>query len=309
FHIDKLQTELGNTLTASSTSHDVYRRGLANVWRLTSQAQSEINQLPLTLMPFNHTEQFLANLANFSYRAAVRDMTKQPLTEQEMTTLSQLYTHAQDIRDQLRNTQGKVIANNLRWMDVETALAYVVWEVNRRAVGGAEGYLLVHGAAAARGGGAVVVVAASGGGKSTFVHALTRAGWGYLTDEAVAVDLSSGLVVPYPKPIALAGEGGRERLVAPGELVAGVAPPSPPRLVLVPERREGVPVSFEPVGRAAALVHLAEHSFNFRRAGCAAFDAAAAVVRGSECLRVRYAEADDAVAALGRDPSVWGGPA
>ncbi|GIU86611.1 MAG: hypothetical protein KatS3mg009_1126 [Acidimicrobiia bacterium] len=193
--------------------------------------------------------------------------------------------------------------------DVETALAYVVWEVNRRAVGGAEGYLLVHGAAAARGGGAVVVVAASGGGKSTFVHALTRAGWGYLTDEAVAVDLSSGLVVPYPKPIALAGEGGRERLVAPGELVAGVAPPSPPRLVLVPERREGVPVSFEPVGRAAALVHLAEHSFNFRRAGCAAFDAAAAVVRGSECLRVRYAEADDAVAALGRDPSVWGGPA
>ncbi|KIL41524.1 sporulation protein [Gordoniibacillus kamchatkensis] len=123
FHIDKLQTELGNTLTASSTSHDVYRRGLANVWRLTSQAQSEINQLPLTLMPFNHTEQFLANLANFSYRTAVRDMTKQPLSEQEMTTLSQLYTHAQDIRNQLRDTQGKVIANNLRWMDVETALA------------------------------------------------------------------------------------------------------------------------------------------------------------------------------------------
>lgn len=193
--------------------------------------------------------------------------------------------------------------------EVETALAYVVWEVNRRAVGGADGHLLVHGAAAARDGGAVVVAAASGGGKSTFVHALTRAGFGYLTDEAVAVDLSSGLVVPYPKPIALAGEGGRERLVAPGELAAGVAPPSPPRLLLVPERREGVPVSFEPMGRAAALVHLAEQSFNFRRAGCVAFDAAAALVRACRCLRVRYAEADEAVAVLVRDPSLWGGPA
>jgi spore germination protein len=123
YHIDKLQSELGNTLTASSTSHDAYRRGLANVWRLTNQAQSEINQLPLALMPFHHTEEFLANLANFSYRAAVRDMTKQPLSEQEMKTLGQLYNNAQDIRSQLRDVQGKVIANNLRWMDVETALA------------------------------------------------------------------------------------------------------------------------------------------------------------------------------------------
>lgn len=123
YHVDKLQSELGNTLTASSASQDTYRKGLINVWRLTSQAQNEINQLPLTLMPFNHTEEFLANMANFSYRTAVRDMSKQPLNEQEMQTMSQLYQHAQQIRDQLRDVQGKVIANNLRWMDVETALA------------------------------------------------------------------------------------------------------------------------------------------------------------------------------------------
>lgn len=123
YHVDKLQAELGNTLTSSSTSQDAYRKGLVNVWRLTSQAQNEINQLPLTLMPFNHTEEFLANMANFSYRTAVRDMSKQPLSEQEMQTMSQLYQHAQSIRDQLRDVQGKVIANNLRWMDVETVLA------------------------------------------------------------------------------------------------------------------------------------------------------------------------------------------
>lgn len=123
FHMDKLHTELGNTLAVNETSEPSYRKGLVNVWRLTSQAQSDITQLPLMLLPFNKTEDFLANMANFSYRMSVRDMTKQPLTEAEMKTLNTLYAHSADITKEIRGVQNKVIANNLRWMDVETALA------------------------------------------------------------------------------------------------------------------------------------------------------------------------------------------
>ncbi|MDD9267611.1 germination protein YpeB [Paenibacillus sp. GCM10023248] len=123
FHMDKLHTELGNTLAVNSTSEPSYRKGLVNVWRLTSQAQSDITQLPLTLLPFNKTEDFLANMANFSYRMSVRDMTKQPLTEDEMKTLNALYTHSAEITNEIRGVQDKVMANNLRWMDVELALA------------------------------------------------------------------------------------------------------------------------------------------------------------------------------------------
>ncbi|CAN7593816.1 germination protein YpeB [Paenibacillus sp. LjRoot153] len=123
FHMDKLHTELGNTLAVNETSEPSYRKGLVNVWRLTSQAQSDITQLPLMLLPFNKTEDFLANMANFSYRMSVRDMTKQPLTEAEMKTLNTLYAHSADITKDIRGVQDKVIANNLRWMDVETALA------------------------------------------------------------------------------------------------------------------------------------------------------------------------------------------
>ncbi|OCT12507.1 germination protein YpeB [Paenibacillus pectinilyticus] len=122
FHMDKLHTELGNTLAVNETSEPSYRKGLVNVWRLTSQAQSDITQLPLMLLPFNKTEDFLANMANFSYRMSVRDMTKQPLTEAEMKTLNTLYTHSADITKEIRGVQDKVIANNLRWMDVESAL-------------------------------------------------------------------------------------------------------------------------------------------------------------------------------------------
>ncbi|AFH62052.1 germination protein YpeB [Paenibacillus caseinilyticus] len=122
FHVDKLHTELGNTLAVNSTSQDAYKKGLINVWRITSQAQNEISQLPLTLLPFNKTEEFLANISNFSYRAAVRDLSKQPLDENELKTLSALYKHAGEIAADLRGVQSKVLASNLRWMDVELAL-------------------------------------------------------------------------------------------------------------------------------------------------------------------------------------------
>lgn len=123
FHMDKLHTELGNTLAVNSTSQDAYKKGLINVWRITSQAQNEISQLPLTLMPFHQTQDFLANIANFSYRAAVRDLSKQPLDEQELTNLNALYERSGQLAQELRGVQSTVLQQNLRWMDVELALA------------------------------------------------------------------------------------------------------------------------------------------------------------------------------------------
>ncbi|ULL15542.1 germination protein YpeB [Paenibacillus sp. H1-7] len=123
FHVDRLHNELGNTLAINTASQDSYKKGLVNVWRITNQAQSEISQLPLSLLPFNKTGEFLANMSNFAYRAAVRDLNKQPLNQEEMATLNALYTHADEISKDLRGMQNKVLANNLRWMDVEMALA------------------------------------------------------------------------------------------------------------------------------------------------------------------------------------------
>ena len=123
YHVDKLHTELGNTLAVNSASTGAQRKGLVNVWRITSEAQNEINQLPLTLLPFNKTEEFLSRIAKFSYQTAIRDLTKQPLTENEMKNLKELYKSSAQIAQDLQGVQNKVIANRLRWMDVETALA------------------------------------------------------------------------------------------------------------------------------------------------------------------------------------------
>jgi spore germination protein len=122
-HMNRLQNELGQTLAVSSASHNMQRKGLVNVWRLTSQAQNEINQLPLAMLPFNKAEQFLARINNFAYSASVRDLTKQPLSQGELRTLKTLYAKSGDINQELGRVQDAVISNRLRWMDVETAMA------------------------------------------------------------------------------------------------------------------------------------------------------------------------------------------
>ncbi|ACX64458.1 germination protein YpeB [Paenibacillus sp. FSL H8-0457] len=123
YNMDRIHAELGNTLAVSSTSQGMHRKGLMNVWRLTSEAQNEISQLPLTLLPFNKTEEFLSRISNFAYKTGVRDLTKEPLSENEVKTLKSLYANSGEITKDLQHVQNKVIANSLRWMDVETALA------------------------------------------------------------------------------------------------------------------------------------------------------------------------------------------
>lgn len=123
YHVERLHGELGNTLAVNAASDGMHRKGLANVWRLTSEAQNEINQLPLALLPFSKTEEFLSKISNFSYKAAIRDYTKEPLSEKEMGNLKALYENSGEIAKQLREVQDKVLQNRLRWMDVETALA------------------------------------------------------------------------------------------------------------------------------------------------------------------------------------------
>lgn len=121
FQMDLLHDKIGTTLAMNSRKS--LSPGLAEVWRLTSQAHSSVGQLPLTLLPFNKTDEFLSKIGNFSYQTAIRDLDKKPLTDQEYNTLKKLYGQSENIQNELRHVQHLVLNNNLRWMDVEMALA------------------------------------------------------------------------------------------------------------------------------------------------------------------------------------------
>ncbi|MCF6137597.1 germination protein YpeB [Pseudalkalibacillus berkeleyi] len=121
FHVDALEEKISTTLAMNSRQQ--LSPALAEVWRLTSEAHNDVGQLPLALIPFNKTEEFLTNIGEFSYRIAIRDLNKNPLSDQEYQTLEKLHNNATEIKNELRKVQSLVMKENLRWMDVELALA------------------------------------------------------------------------------------------------------------------------------------------------------------------------------------------
>lgn len=121
YQVDLLHDKIGTSLAMNSQKSQ--SPALTEVWRITSQAHGDVGQLPLTLLPFNRTEEFLTKIGDFSYRAAIRNLDKEPLTKKEYNTLKVLYKQSGDIQSELRNVQHLVLKNNLRWMDVEMALA------------------------------------------------------------------------------------------------------------------------------------------------------------------------------------------
>jgi hypothetical protein len=162
--------------------------------------------------------------------------------------------------------------------DDSLVIDMLVWHVNREVVGRSGQHLLLHAGAVQSPAGAVVVAGPSGTGKTTLVAALVDAGLDYLTDEIAALDLNSGLVLPYAKPLTVKGEGQRpiERVGEPCPLAAAVfaayEPDATPRL--------------EPVHRADALIELAQNSFNFPDHGAAALEALAGAIRSAQCHRL-----------------------
>ncbi|AUJ26389.1 germination protein YpeB [Virgibacillus dokdonensis] len=121
YRVDVLNDKIGSALAMNSNQQ--LSPQLVEIWRITSEALSDVGQLPLGLLPFNKTEEFLADIGEFTYRTAVRDLKKEPLSAQETKALEKLYKQSGEIKDELRKVQHTTLENNLRWMDVQLALA------------------------------------------------------------------------------------------------------------------------------------------------------------------------------------------
>ncbi|MGP4070298.1 germination protein YpeB [Halobacillus sp. B29] len=121
YNVDLLHDKIGATL-AMNTRKQLSPQ-LAEIWRITSEANSDVGQLPLTLLPFNKTEEFLYEIGDFAYKTAIRDLEKKPLSEKEIKKLEELHKHSGEIETELRKVQNVVLKDNLRWMDVQLALS------------------------------------------------------------------------------------------------------------------------------------------------------------------------------------------
>ncbi|OEF96030.1 germination protein YpeB [Desulfuribacillus alkaliarsenatis] len=121
YYVNSVQDELGTAIAINSPGQ--YRQCLSNVWRLSYAAQARIGQLPLGIMEFSETENFIARVADFSYRTAVRDLDEEPLTDEEWETLHVLYDCATRIQGEISSVQTAVLAERLSWTEFEMMYA------------------------------------------------------------------------------------------------------------------------------------------------------------------------------------------
>ena len=90
--------------------------------------------------------------------------------------------------------------------DPDRAVRYALGAVNQLAARHTRDAVLLHAGAVERDGRVMAITGISGQGKTTLTAALVRAGYGYVTDELVAIDPSTGGVEPYPKALDLDDE-------------------------------------------------------------------------------------------------------
>jgi spore germination protein len=134
YHMDLMHDKIGTALAMNSEQR--LSPQLVDIWRLSSEALTDVGQLPLGLLPFNKTEEFLSNIGDFTYRTAVRNLENEPLSGEETEALKELYAQSSEIKDDLREIQHIALENNLRWMDVELALANEESQIDNTIVDG-----------------------------------------------------------------------------------------------------------------------------------------------------------------------------
>ncbi len=208
------------------------------------------------------------------------------------------------------------------------ALAHLVWEISQAVVAAATGpsTALLHAASASDASGrAVLLPAASGSGKSTLVTALIERGLGYLTDDISAVDLSSGLIRPYPKPISTPVRLrrkfehaatipdahlewlGDEGFITAADVGAVIASPAAPRMIVSPRYTPNAGTELTELSRAAAVRLLIDQSFGIGSLGNEALTFVGALVADCRCYSLVYSDLAEAAAvvidALGTDPA------
>jgi hypothetical protein len=193
-------------------------------------------------------------------------------------------------------------------------LEYALWHVSRRAIASEHGCLAVHAAAASWRGSGIVFPAPPESGKSTLVAGLTRAGCAYLTDEAALVDMETRMLRPFPRSLWLtrasleavfAGQAdtrwstGREFQVRPADLrPRAVGRACRVSHVIAPRFDAGSATSLEPIGRADAVVMMADNAFHLDRIGGAGVELIGSVVERARCYRLVFGDLSKAVTAV-----------
>jgi hypothetical protein len=186
----------------------------------------------------------------------------------------------------------------------------VLTELTRLAIDNSP-LLCIHAGVISASSGYIAFPGPSGLGKTTLVATLVRGGFGYVSDESLAIDRATGRAQPFARPLALSADvwsllgpgvgdppsGGTEGLIQASALGRVERADEPVRHIVLARRRPG-PARIVPANRGDAVVELLHRSFNHFRAPESSFRSIVAVVRTARVWHACYQDARDMIELL-----------
>jgi spore germination protein len=117
YHVDSLADELGKAAVSGSLLQT--QKALADAWRHTESARSGLGQLPVGTIELSTTEDFLSQVASFTYNLSQRGASGSGLSKREWTILRDLRNQATFAAEELTRLGGSIASGRLRWIDVQ----------------------------------------------------------------------------------------------------------------------------------------------------------------------------------------------
>ena len=213
---------------------------------------------------------------------------------------------------------------HFRMSDTAQLLPVFEWGVNWCVASYQHRYLAIHAAVLELNGQALIMPAPPGSGKSTLCAALMLNGWRLLSDEMCLIDLTSGAIVPYVRPLSLKNQSldvikryypnADIRQITEGTTkgTVGYLLPSANSWNKYTQSAQAAWVVFPKYNAncaelnltqlisADAFMHLANNSFNYTVLAVDGFDALARLVKSVQSFRLEYADLDQAITELNR---------
>jgi hypothetical protein len=240
--------------------------------------------------------------------AGLRDLETAPVEHWYSLTAADAPAGAVDVR-----RDGEELARGQQPGD---AMGWVVWDVNRAAAEAGRDHLLFHAGGIEADGTGVLLPGASGSGKSTLVAGLVRGGLGYLTDELAALNMATGRLMPYAKPLTVKPGSfavlsdmrpdvsvesrhgpwaGQEWQVAVGDGTGRrIGRPCVPGFVVVPRYDAAAETALTPLSDTEAFFALAVNAVNLIPHGSEGTSALGRLAKRCRCFSLTVSDLDEA---------------
>ncbi len=216
-------------------------------------------------------------------------------------------------------TVNSLMNDNFVPLPESMGLLSVEMGLNWQVVFGCKTHILFHAGVVERDGIGVIIPAISGSGKSTLSAGLAYDGWRFFSDEFGMLDVGSGELYPYPRPISLKNESiavmkewvgeaaafSREYIGTPKGTICYLRPPASslrdmgkavrPRVVIHPVFNPDAKPQINPLTTTMAFFRLVRSSANYGDIGEAAFHALARIAEECISCEITYSSLDEGV--------------